>query len=115
VLIANVYLKFEGSLNDLALYLRSKLNIAENNLSGLEQYRYGLNRGGEYYLFEFFGMELILIINKGEVLEENYEEYQYYLVIYTEVTIEDTIFSCVIQFLVEVLKSDAVTIEVEFR
>ena len=112
---AHVYLKFEGSLHDLAVYLRGKLNIPNKNISQLEQFRYGLNiGGGEYYLFEFFGLELNLIMNQGEVLEEDYKEYQYYLYIHTELTVEDSIFRNVIQFLFEILKSDGLVVETAF-
>jgi hypothetical protein len=115
MLLAHVYLKYEGSLNELASHLKSILNIPDKNISQLEQLREGLNvGGGEYYYFEFFGLEINLISNKGEVLEEEYHEYQYYLYTHTELTVENSIFSSVIIFFVEILKSNDLVAEIEF-
>lgn len=114
--IAYVYIKFKGSLHELAKYLRDKFNISEKNKvdTHLEQYRFGLNMGGEYYNFEFFGLELKVIINKGEVFESGHKEYNYYLVINQIMEVaDDSTFNHVILFLVELLKSDKFITEFE--
>ena len=60
--------KSDLALNEFACRLREILNIPESNRtrSRAEQRRYGVNRGGEYYLFESLGLWLLLIRNQGE-------------------------------------------------
>ena len=114
MLFANIYIKYDGQLDDLAIYIKSKFNIGDVNPSGKEQHRDGLNvGGGEYYCFELLGLELNLVVNQGEVLEEEYAEYQYYLYIKPLTEIEDEIFSGVIQLMAEVLKSHGILLAIE--
>jgi len=65
----------------LAQTLREILNLPDRNrLSyALDQKRHGSNRGGDYYLFEAFGLELNLLRNAGEVAVPERAECLYYL------------------------------------
>jgi hypothetical protein len=112
--IANIYLKYDKSLHDLAIYIKSKFNIGDKNPSGIAQYRFGLNvGGGEYYRFELLGLELNLVVNQGEVLEDDYSEYQYYLYINQLLDIEDGIFSGAVHLMEEVLKKQGIITAIE--
>lgn len=61
-----VLLKADVALDALAIIVRKLLSLCEVNASGLSQERYGVNRGGNYYLFETLGLEVLLMANAGE-------------------------------------------------
>jgi hypothetical protein len=80
--LLKIYLRSDLKLDALADQFRSIVNCNTQNQSSwqIDQRRYGLNiGGGEYYLFEIMGLELQLIQNEGEVFEEMFSEYEYYI------------------------------------
>lgn len=78
-----LFIKSDLALDDFALRLREILNLPESNRTSyhVHQRRYGVNRGGEYYLFDVLGLELLLIRNQGEVEIPERAEYPYYLIV----------------------------------
>ena len=43
--------------------------------------RFGVNRGGEYFRFDVFGAQLLLLRNEGEARVDEHSE-RYYLLVY---------------------------------
>lgn len=82
----HVYVKSPLSLDELAFEIRSALNVNSINKtpSQVDQKRFGLNMGGDYYLFEFIGLNIHLVANRGEVIESDFSDYGYYLIIYSD-------------------------------
>ena len=76
-----IYFKTDMTLDALAETLRRALNLPEQNRTPYqkEQKRVGANFGGEYYLFEGFGLELYLLHNGGEAAVPERAECRYYL------------------------------------
>ncbi|HPH37714.1 MAG TPA: hypothetical protein PL108_08645 [Sediminibacterium sp.] len=79
----NIFVKSDISLDEFAIFFRKICNIGIKNVTTfqLSQKRYGENYGGDYYLFESLGMEFYLVHNKGEMLEDEFEKYPYYLIL----------------------------------
>ncbi len=80
----HIYLEHELPFDDCAALIRKLLNVNAENTSKYqkEQKRYGENYGDVYYLFEVLGMEIYFVMNKNEMLESDYEEYPYYLILH---------------------------------
>jgi hypothetical protein len=80
---SEVYFKTSMGLENFALWLRDLLNLPLVNKSPyqIEQQRYSLNHGGDYYLFEVLGVELLLLRNHGEVEVPEYGDYYLYLLV----------------------------------
>ena len=78
-----VYFATDMSLESFAGWLREVLNLPEINRSPyqVEQRRYGVNYGGDYYLFEALGFEFLLFRNQGEVEIPEYADYHLYLIV----------------------------------
>lgn len=76
-----IFIKTEEGFDQLGQRLQSLLNVAaQNRTRGQnEQKRYGINFGGNYYLFEGFGLELYLLQNEGEIEYEEYAQWPYYI------------------------------------
>jgi hypothetical protein len=76
-----IYFKTDMGFDALAQTLRETLNLPDRNRLpyAIDQKRHGSNRGGDYYLFEAFGLELNLLRNIGEVAVPERAEYPYYL------------------------------------
>ncbi len=76
-----IYFKTDLALDDLAGKLRAALNLPDRNQTPYQhaQRRVGENRGGDYYLFEAFGLSLYLLHNSGEVAIPERSECAYYL------------------------------------
>ena len=76
-----IYFKTDMAFDALAQTLRETLNLPDRNRLpyAVEQKRHGTNRGGDYYLFEAFGLELNLLRNTGEVAVPERAGCPYYL------------------------------------
>jgi len=76
-----IYFKTDLALEALAQQLRETLNLPDRNRTPSvgSQKRYGVNRGGDYFLFETFGLELNLLRNAGEAAIPERANYSYYL------------------------------------
>lgn len=76
-----VFLSSELDLDEIASALRRLLGLSTKNPTEYQrdQLRYSLNMGGTYYLFEVLGFELLLLVNRGEVLIEERSAFDYYL------------------------------------
>jgi len=76
-----IYFKTDMAFDALAQTLRETLNLPDRNRLpyAVEQKRHGANRGGDYYLFEAFGLELNLLRNAGEVAVPERAGCPYYL------------------------------------
>jgi hypothetical protein len=76
-----IYFKTDLTLDALADRLRRVLNLPEQNRTVYqkEQKRVGANFGGDYYLFEAFGLELYLLQNGGEAAVPERAECRFYL------------------------------------
>ncbi len=76
-----IYFKTDISLDALAKTLRETLNLPDHNRLpyARDQKRHGRNRGGDYYLFEAFGLELNLLRNAGEAAVPEHADCSYYL------------------------------------
>jgi hypothetical protein len=81
-----VLLNTDLALDDLALQLREVLALPNENASGLSQKRYGVNRGGDYYLFETLGLEVFLMKNCGETQLSDDPAWRYHLTLDTSVS-----------------------------
>ncbi len=57
-----IYFKTDMAFDALAQTLRETLNLPDRNRLpyAVEQKRHGINRGGDYYLFDAFGLEVEL-------------------------------------------------------
>lgn len=82
-----IYIKYEGSFDDLAEIIRCQLNIASQNVSEYihEQKRESMNYGGVYYIFEAIGCTFTLLNNSGEVEIPERSDFMYYLIVRCEV------------------------------
>jgi len=89
-----LYIKSEFTLHHIAVMIRNVLNVNNTNTTNYqrEQKRFGENYGGEYYLFEVIGLELFLLSNKGEALEEDFNDYEYYLMVKIKTTDDKVVF-----------------------
>lgn len=78
-----VYFDTREDIDSFAEFLRHLLNLADENQSPhqREQRRDGANYGGLYYLFEVFGIELILLSNVEEVMIPERFDYALYLIV----------------------------------
>lgn len=77
-----VYVRTDLELDEFARSFRQVLNIPETNgVSAAPQLRDGANFGGAYYLFEVLGIELILLVNSGEVAIPERGDYQFYVLV----------------------------------
>ncbi|MES2649397.1 MAG: hypothetical protein V4717_21140 [Bacteroidota bacterium] len=79
----NIYINSELPFDDCAYLVRSLINANSVNLSEYqkEQKRYGENYGGAYYLFECLGIEFYFVKNEGEMFENEYDNFNYYLIL----------------------------------
>ena len=80
-LIMEIYFNTDMTMDALADTLRETLNIPGQNRTVYqrEQRRVGANRGGDYHLFEAFGLALYLLHNSGEVAIPERAECAFYL------------------------------------
>jgi hypothetical protein len=77
------YIKTAKDLNEVARVLARAVNVAGKNPSSYqrEQSRQSANFGGEYYLFEVFGVTLTLVRNRGEVEVPERKDWSYYVIV----------------------------------
>ncbi|MER7250322.1 hypothetical protein [Kribbella sp. NPDC000426] len=80
---AEVYFKTGMGLEQFAAWFRELMNLRDVNRSPfqLEQQRYGVNYGGDYFLFEVLGVELRLLRNQGEVEIPEHGDYYLYVMV----------------------------------
>ncbi len=66
--------------------IAQSVNVASKNPSShqQEQRRQSANFGGEYYLFEVFGVTLTLVRNQGEVEVPERTAWPYYVIVSAE-------------------------------
>jgi len=78
-----IFIKSEESLGFLAGVLKKHLNIADSNITEYQrdQKRESLSYGGEYFLFEVFGIELKLVRNVGEAKITERADCGYYVIV----------------------------------
>jgi len=88
-----VYIKSKDSLDELAQQLRNILELSNENQTSnqREQKRYGLNMGGDYYLFERSNGTLKLVENSGEMLVEERKDWDYYILVESDEEDEEQI------------------------
>ncbi|AKP53753.1 hypothetical protein [Cyclobacterium amurskyense] len=92
--VCYLYIQSIEHLDDFADRLRKIINISTTNPTPelIDQKRYGLNYGGEYYAFECFGLEIMLVRNEGEVGDSDYEDYQFYLEVQSKKDFDEKLF-----------------------
>ena len=81
MLAENLLLSSSEALDDLAVLIQDRLFLPQTNASGLTQQRNGENMGGDYYLFETFGIEILLLRNARDSQVEDDSNWKYYLTI----------------------------------
>lgn len=79
---SRIFIDTSLSLEQIAFELKKLLNARDTNIhSAGPQLRYGDNYGGEYYLIECMGLEVIIIENTDDALIDEYGDYKFYLLI----------------------------------
>lgn len=80
-----IFLKTTLPLEEVAGTIRRALNLTATNRTAhqVDQARYGLNLGGHYFLFETWGVELLLLANRGETEVPEMPDYPFYLLFHT--------------------------------
>ena|SRR5207249_2359924 len=113
-----IFVATDLTLHELAQQLREILNIPDRNRSpnwlDPSQWRYSDNLGGEYYLFEVFGLLLKLIRNEGEeagIPERS--EYSYYILVDTAGQTDLEMLACLRRYLCGVLRRAGLKAAVE--
>lgn len=108
----------QKSLEEFALSLKTILNVADTNLKNSQkgQRRYGLNiGGGEYFLFEVFGLEIYVIQNAGEVKYFD-NSCTFYLWIAPIIeNLDELICKNLLHYLVVLLKANDISSEIEIE
>ena len=106
MIVFYIYLQSNLSFDDLANVFRKIINCNSSNQTKgqIEQIRYGENYGGKYYLMEACGIEFKLIKNTGEVIEEDFSQYQYYLLCHCIASVNDTYVRGFILYVAELLR-----------
>lgn len=117
--MSEIFIKSDKTLNELALFLREKINISDKEKKpfGGFQKRYGDNYGGDYYLIEFFGLEIHLVENARDVFIEEMQSYNFYLMINTEYKfkVDKEIFDNLILYFFALLKFIGLEVELETK
>ena len=110
-----VYFKGESSLDSLSERLRELLNIPSQNKESYHrgQKRYGVNMGGEYYLFEIFGLTLRVLANKGEVEIPERADWPYYAFISVDCDTDRQIIKTMTEHLAQVARRAGLQAEVD--
>lgn len=79
---SRIFVNSDLSLEEIAVRLKKILNAKDTNVYAKgPQLRYGDNYGGEYYLIECIGLEIIIIENTDDALVEDHEAFKFYLLI----------------------------------
>ena len=99
-----VYFRGETSLDALAQRLRELLNIPLQNKSPYqrEQKRIGANMGGDYFLFEIFGLTLTLLNNSGEVEILERRDWPYYLLVSGHDGVDSQLIDAIAEYLAQI-------------
>jgi hypothetical protein len=81
-----VYIRAAMDLEGVATVFSRGVNVASVNRSSYqrEQRRDSMNRGGRYFLFEVFGLEILLVQNLGEAHIPERSAWPFYLAVYGE-------------------------------
>ncbi len=110
-----LYFKTDKTLHELAIDIRSVLNISSVNQTSYQivQSRYSDNFGGDYYIFEVLGLTLTLISNLGDIIIENKREYNYFLLIECETNDSTELLVNVGEHLKEIFISKNYTVTVD--
>jgi hypothetical protein len=100
-----IFLRWDGDIDELALKLREALNLPHANRTPYQtdQRRISDSRGGVYYLFEVLGTELLLLRNGGEAEVPEWREYPYYIVVQCRLNIKESDWDCLTRYLCGVL------------
>lgn len=98
-----VYLRGESNLDALAQRLRELLNIPAQNRSPhqREQKRIGANMGGDYFLFEIFGLTLTLLKNSGEIEIPERKDWPYYLLVTGDDGVDSQLIDAIAEYLAQ--------------
>jgi hypothetical protein len=110
-----VYLRGESSLDSLAERLRELLNIPRQNRTPYqrEQKREGANMGGEYFLFEIFGLSLTLLNNTGEVQIPERQDWPYYVFLTVDAGVDHQISKAIAEYLAQIARRAGLEAEVD--
>ena len=110
-----VYLRGESSLEALAQRLRELLNIPLENKTSYqrEQKRTGVNMGGEYFLFEIFGLTLTLLTNSGEVQIPERPDWPYYLLVTGKYGIDPHLIDATAEYLAQLARTAGLEAEAD--
>lgn len=110
-----VFFKNDLPFDALAQRLREILNIPDRNITPYlaQQKRESVNMGGEYYLFEVFGLELKLLRNVGEVEIAERSGWPHYLFIDMEAPANLTVLHCMTEYVCHVVNRAGLRAEVE--
>lgn len=114
--VCYLYIQSLEALDDFADHLRMVINASKVNPTPeiIDQKRYGLNYGGEYYAFECLGLKIMLVQNKGEVADDDYYEYQFYLEIQSELEFDSQLFrEGIVKYLQVVLEKSGLKTQLE--
>lgn len=109
-----IYLRTDLDLDQLAKKVSNILNIAPENRSSyqLEQRRESQNKGGTYYLFEVFGVELIVLQNNGEVQIPERRGWPYYIFLNGAKSSQEFLSASTLH-LADVLRGEGIEVEVD--
>lgn len=82
-MIVTIFIKFLQDIDALAEMIRELFNLPLTNGSPgqRDQRRDSMNYGGAYYLFEVLAMELRLVHNADAMVEPQFGDYPYYLIL----------------------------------
>lgn len=108
-----IYFKTDMAFDALAQTLRETLNLPDRNRlpHAVDQKRHGRNRGGDYYLFEAFGLELNLLHNAGEVSIPERAECPYYLFAETGAETDPEMADCITRQIYAVMRRTGLEVE----
>lgn|GEM_PF-2584420 len=81
--MVTIFIKFSQDIDTLAETIRELFNMPPVNRSPgrRDQRRDSMNYGGVYYLFEVLAMHLRLVHNADAMLESQFGDYPYYLIL----------------------------------
>lgn len=110
-----VYLRTGLDIDEVASIIATAINVAPTNRSLHQrvQRRESLNRGGTYFLFETFGLELLLLQNLGEVQIPDRSEWNYYLLVASADAGNSKFLAGICMYLATILKKEGLEAEVD--
>lgn len=112
-----VFFKDDLTFDTLAQRIREAMNIPERNRAAyhVHQKRESMNMGGEYYLFEVFGLTLKLLRNAGEVEITERLDWPYYLFVDMEPPVNPDSLRCMTEHVRLVAQRAGLQAEVEYK